>query len=242
MRDEVYQKGWSWYESLFPQPKLQQKSGEATTEYSQTRSFPRTVERLHHHAPDAQLVFVMRHPFETLESRWRQSLGNRDPINRRFERAVRSYGPLLENVMYWQTIMDYRKYFNYDQLLVLLFEDFISSPSTALLRVFNHIGVDPSFIPEDIEVADNRGADKDIDTATVSLLRKIPGSTYVRDVVPLSMRHSLRTFTRTKPEQPKWSRELVSWVHAQIENDSRQALEYAGKSSDFWDLGDSWPD
>jgi hypothetical protein len=240
IRDEIYARGLDWYQSLFSECAEHQIAGEATTEYSQTRTFPDVVARIAEHLPEVKLIFMMRHPFETLESRWRQSLANRDFIPRSFPEAIRRYPPLLENALHGQTIRDYLEYFPRKNLLLLLFEDFKIDPSATCAEVYSFIGVDPAFKPVDHDRVWNAGADKDIDSLWVAILRRIPATGALRDMLPIGLRRMLRTVTRRKPYRAIWTKEIFQLIQPQISGDAALALELAGKNHEYWDLSDTW--
>jgi len=240
MRDEIYARGWDWYQNLFPGKQPGQISGEATTEYSQTRSFPKTVSRIAKHVPEAKLIFIMRHPFETLESRWRQSLHNRDPIPSDFATAVKEYPPLMENVRFAETIDDFLEHFQNDKMLLLLFEDFKDAPNAMCKKVFDFLEIASDYEVEDADKRSNSASEKNMDTGLVSALRQIPLMNQIKNLFPRNIRSSLRWATRVTAPDPVWTEELVQLVNGEIHLDAQRALKLAGKESDYWDLSSNW--
>ncbi|MEX2430634.1 MAG: sulfotransferase, partial [Dehalococcoidia bacterium] len=73
-KDEVYSRGWPWYQSLFRSALHKKAVGEGSTSYTKKLLFPRTASRIAAHVPDARLIYIVRHPIERIESHWMHSL------------------------------------------------------------------------------------------------------------------------------------------------------------------------
>ena len=58
--DEVWAKGIEWYEGIFADAPEGARCGESSTHYTKLPTYPKTVDRMRRHVPDARLVYVMR--------------------------------------------------------------------------------------------------------------------------------------------------------------------------------------
>jgi hypothetical protein len=240
MRDETYRRGWDWYQSLFAGCEDGQIAMEATTEYSQTLTYPKTAARIARDLPDVKLIYVMRHPFDTLESRWRQSLANRDPIPRSFSDALQNYPPLLDNALHGRTIRDYLEWFPKEKLHIVVFEEFKRDPRSTCDEVFRHLGVDPlSELSETARIW-NAGAQKDIDRAWIAELRRCSAAIAFRDALPPAGRRMLRAVTRRKPPTAVWTMDAFRAIQDQVAEDAMDALSLAGKTENYWKLSEDW--
>ena len=66
--DEQYTRGWMWYESLFRGARGENAIGEASNSYSATGIHPDTVRRIVESLPGVRLIYLVRNPFERMES------------------------------------------------------------------------------------------------------------------------------------------------------------------------------
>lgn len=216
--------------------------GEASTTYCLTRTFPRTVSRIAEHLPDAKIVYSVRHPLKRMESTWLECLSNdtneHQMMPRFFRQAVREYTPIIETIMYWQTISTYREYFSDDQILVLFFEDFKADPQAILAKCFRFLDVDPTFFVPHADRPRNVSTNRDMPGWVLWAFRQIPGWNVTNRVVPAQLRARLRERMRSPiAGRPKWDRRTRAWVIDQIADDTRAFLDYTGKPSDFWTYG-----
>ena len=69
-REEIYQRGLAWYESLFEPGRDKKLRGEGTTGYTASLSDVVASSRIAQHLPDARLIYCVRHPIRRIESIW----------------------------------------------------------------------------------------------------------------------------------------------------------------------------
>lgn len=113
---------------------------------------PAVAERVCEALPDVQLVFVLRDPIDRLYSHFTflQSAQAIDP-DRSFSAFIRSEtewrNTLIDLGRYHKHLTRFEKYFDRDQMLVLLFENLKADAEEFMESVYRFIGVDPSFRP-----------------------------------------------------------------------------------------------
>jgi hypothetical protein len=113
---------------------------------------PAVAERVHAALPEVQLIFVLRDPIDRLYSHFTflQSSQAIDP-DRSFSEFIRSEtewrNTLIDLGCYHKHLTRFEKYFDRDQMLVLLFEYLKTDPEAFMECVYRFIGVDPSFSP-----------------------------------------------------------------------------------------------
>jgi hypothetical protein len=235
LRDAVFARGNRWYLSLFAEGRAAAARGEATTEYSQTTTYPHVPARIAEYLPHARLIYMVRNPLETLASRWLQELYNGKPVSRCFPEALRACPELIDNALYWQCVSDYRRYFADEQLQVLFFEDFRDNPTETVERCLAFLGLDPTHGVPDAGDVRNRSLDKDMFAPAAQRVYQSTGYRLLRRWIPDRLRGWARRRARVPlPKRPAWDDETLDWVWNRIGDDTRAFLSWAGKPPNYW--------
>jgi len=173
-RDDIYEKGTDWYLSLFSEASEHQISGEASTIYSLWPHFPKTARRMSELLPDVKLIYIMRNPVDRAYSYYVQLVKNHqnatriNSISRTFEECIfpQNYsdradrddffapfdahlpdnpGLFIDGGNYYEQIQKYRDYFPSNQMLLLLFDDFLLDPASVLKKICEFLEIDDSY-------------------------------------------------------------------------------------------------
>jgi hypothetical protein len=113
---------------------------------------PVVAERVYEALPEVQLIFVLRDPIDRLYSHFTflQSSQAIDP-DRSFSEFIRSgtewRNTLIDLGRYHKHLTRFEKYFDRDQMLVLLFKNLKTGTEEFMERVYRFVGVDSSFRP-----------------------------------------------------------------------------------------------
>lgn len=141
------QKGWDWYQSLFPLQPGVSAYGEASVNYLvRPESAGLIAERL----PEVQLLFILRHPADRLYSHYWYA------IQEGFD--LPSFETLYaQRLPYWDEIASGSRYelhlprflerFPRHQMHVFLFDDLKADPSRLVTELYRAVGVDESYRP-----------------------------------------------------------------------------------------------
>ena len=70
--DDVYSKGWDWYESLFEQGANKTACGEGSVSYTLKEYESKVSERISKYLPSVRLIYIARNPYKRLESVYRE--------------------------------------------------------------------------------------------------------------------------------------------------------------------------
>jgi hypothetical protein len=151
IHDHLYRRGLRRYEQFFQPLKPGSRAvGEATPGYL---CYPEVPARIAAHLPAAKLILTVREPVSRAYSQyWYARRHLTEPLT--FEQAAdryftRSYLPGQPGYFSRGFYADYlRRYFDHfprEQILVLLFEELIDHPEALYSRLFEFIGVDPTF-------------------------------------------------------------------------------------------------
>jgi hypothetical protein len=144
-RDEIFSRGVQWYAGLFAGARSDQVSGEASTCYSRSVSYPAAAERLAQALPAARLIYIMRHPVERAYSHYvhrmteRYVAGGCTAIG--LQQALDTMPSIIRSSCYVEEISRYLAYFRREQLLLITLEELRDSPARVLSDVQQHIGV-----------------------------------------------------------------------------------------------------
>jgi hypothetical protein len=235
--DHVYAQGWPWYERLFEGADGKRAIGEGSTPYSQTGTYPNTVERIVKHLPDARILYITRHPLDRLESMWIELL-SQGLTMLPFNRALREDPQYIDSALYWKQLSAYRKYFPDERVKLLFFDDFQRDPDAVLRSCFEFLGVDASIKIENADEPRYASEGKRKDRGLTNFLRtRLPFFLRLRDISPSWLRSFARASLKTPiPGRPRWDQDTRTWVIESIRDDVATFLRHAGKPEDYWKL------
>lgn len=151
-----FPKGFSWYAQCFEHCGSKRVRGEFSCAYLRKRGCAALI---HEHYPNAKLIVCLRHPIERLRSGYyyhytKGANSSIDPVadlwpqnpNIANERSKSQYARLLS---------PYLERFPREQLLVLIYEDIKADPQAFMSRVYEYLGVDPTFVPPSLTSKSN---------------------------------------------------------------------------------------
>ncbi len=163
------------YHRYFPRP-VGKISGEWTPRYMLD---PWTPERLSRAAPDARILVLLRDPIARLRSGLRYlAFRYPGPLHPRLVVEAIAYG------RYGEQLERLARHFPRAQVLVLQLERCVADPEGELARTFDFIGVDPSFVPDDLHdpVNEGQGPASSVPSDLIECAREL----YVADATSLS--------------------------------------------------------
>lgn len=139
--DPIYARGMSWYSKLFDAAADSDLRGESSTHYTKLPTYPKTVERLHRHLPDARLIYVIRHPIDRLVSQYIHEWTERK-VTEPIEEAIANLPTLIDYSRYAMQLQSYLETFGPERIQVIFFDHLISDPQDCLSHVARFIGYD----------------------------------------------------------------------------------------------------
>jgi Sulfotransferase domain len=147
-RESQYRRGIAWYENQFHSGPRHRAIGEKTPAYC---FVPEASERIYRHLPDVKLIWIFRNPVARAYSNYWHFLrrGNeRASFDEAIKLALRqekvdgkSACVYLNKGRYAEQIKNFLQFFPREQMLFLLFEDFIRNPDDMLKTVLAFLGV-----------------------------------------------------------------------------------------------------
>ncbi len=153
--DIHYTRGQDWFTSFFSEAQPNQKCGDTT---SSTIRSDQALERIAKDYPDVRILLSIRNPIERAFSHyWHEKA--KEKIHFQFEEIWSNYDLYDSFVgvgVYADRIKKLLTLFAKEQIQILLMDDLKSDPNSYLVKVFQHIGVDPGYQPKELDLIINR--------------------------------------------------------------------------------------
>jgi hypothetical protein len=143
------------YEALFDEADPDQARGEAS---HTSLYWPDAAEHVARLVPDARLIAILRNPVERAYSEFLHFVRDDDEPITDFAKALEvepdriernwALGRYVDRGRYDEQLERYLQRFDREQLRVFLHDDLTDSPTDVARALFEHVGVDPSFVPD----------------------------------------------------------------------------------------------
>lgn len=143
---EHYDLGLEWYESFFPHSDLAKKYraiGEISPQYYRCEECPELIYRT---LPESKLIIILRHPVNRAYSHYGFYVQRRN-FTGSFEDFLAYLPKTLDHGYYGRFLNRYLKYFDRNQILVLVFEDAVSDVQKTKLTLANFLDIDVNKFP-----------------------------------------------------------------------------------------------
>jgi hypothetical protein len=241
-----WNKGQAWYERQFAGAGDAVAVGEASPHYASGQWAEVASGHIADVLPDARLVYVLRDPLARMVSHHRHGVsewgwqGSLDDLLLDPARRVE----LIGTSKYAKQIDRYLEQFDREQLCVITSEDLNQRRVETLRGVYEHLGVDPDFVPGEVEAEANRGADHRQQGSAVRSLRDKPAYRAIRNAVPSGVRNlAWRAVTRppVDAEPSRLSPEMRAAVLAELRPDLERLRTHLGTDFHCWGLLDGDP-
>ena len=146
----------SWYMRRFSHAKPGQLLGEISPVYLSDTEAPEAIKT---NFPDIKLIVCLRNPVDRAFSLYNLHRGNSLIDDISFETALEQERVYVESGMYAKHLERYLQYFNSNQILFLIFEEFIANPDKGFAQIYNFLGVD-SNVNNDFSSFDTNASSK----------------------------------------------------------------------------------
>lgn len=136
-----WERGIDWYASLFDRVDGEARVGEATPKYTRVEHSDVSAERMAKVIPDADLVYVVRHPIERLVSDYRHHV-RRGQLHKPFLEVLRDpSNPLVGTSCYFARLAPYIERYGRERIAVVRFEDLVEPDGDGWKQVLDHLGL-----------------------------------------------------------------------------------------------------
>lgn len=230
--------GLARYHSLYmPQPG--QLCGEASTMYSFLPEYVDTHMRLYEYNPDLKLIYMMRQPVKRIFSHYThnlvRSLEKDEP-----QTAMLSDPRYINRSRYAVQIRPYIELFGRQNVLMLIFEEYVADQDATLRQVAEFLGI----LSEDFSGMDTSPKHKSVGTPYLKspLIEKWAGSVIfqsLRSYIPASIRQPIRYrfFSNRLDEAPLFSPKLMHMLWQFLVDDVASIEKIVGRRLDCWREG-----
>ena len=139
-----YVQGLQWYENHFRKCNVKKIKGEFSTSYLYSQEAP---ERIHTNYPNAKLIAILRNPDDRAVSQYRNSIKSGEITEAiSFTQFAAREASVIEQGRYCEQLERYQKYFQKNQMLVLIYEDIKKDPQAFMQSIYRFLGVSDSFV------------------------------------------------------------------------------------------------
>ena len=207
--DHVYKLGWPKYLTLYRHCRDEKAVGDASTSYSRIRYHPSVVARLREHAPEARIIYMVRHPLQRMESAYVEHLGTPGGmVFASINDAVKRQPMIVDSSRYWEVFDAYRQKFDESKIKIVWFEEYIANRTAVFQDVCRFLEIDDARVP---------GVDRE--------------KTNSRDNA--ANRMAQRGLSHV-PVITKWDEETRNRIIDQIRDDNCRFLAHFGRPKNFW--------
>jgi len=148
---------------------------ESSTAYTKYPMIAGVPERIHAAVPDARLIYLIRNPVDRICSAYLHNVAE-GRERRSFEDAVFEPTQAYLNISrYHLQLSQYLRVFRRDQVLVLLFEDFVADVDRTLTEVAQFLDLDDGFAKVGKAKKYNETAQKRSMSPLIQTLTRLPG-------------------------------------------------------------------
>ena len=230
------------YKAMFAGVKDQKAIGEATPLYLY---YPQACNRIKHYIPDAKLIAMLRDPVERAFSNyvWAVQPGA-EPIQNftealaaEPERIKNNWGPRWHykaQGFYYQQLKPYFETFDYQQIKICLYQDFVANPQQVIRDIFKFLEIDDS-LEIDLLKKHNVTQIPRNKTWQQFLSKPNPIKSLIKPFVPLKFRQNIKQNAQAKNlYKPKLNPEVRQQLIAEYRTDILQLQDLIGRDLSRW--------
>jgi hypothetical protein len=191
--DDVWARGWGWYDTLFQGAKEGQLIGEASTTYSRWPHTADAAKRIYEHCPKARIIYILRHPVDRAYSHYGHHM--RAGVTMTFEEALDRDSIYVDCSRYMMQLERYLRFFAPERVLILLQSDLRDTPQAMLDRLQRFLGIEVHNLVAAGELRENTGGARPwVERETTRVFRELksfPGVGRLSNTFPPNVRQRL---------------------------------------------------
>lgn len=237
-KTEAWRAGLDGYHSLYsPQPG--QICGEASTFYTFFPEFTETHKRLFDYNPDMKLIYIMRQPVERVLSHYAHNLVRNLDANPP-DKAVFLSPDYVNRSRYAVQIRPYLELFEREQVMLLVFEEYVRDQVGTLRQLAGFLGIDAQpFVDMDTAAQHKTVGEPYLKYESVRSVVKTPAFQKLRNVVPASIRQPVRhkLLSNKLEQKPEVQPATKQALWRLLEDDVRGIEDLLGRRLAVWRRG-----
>ncbi len=236
-RNADWQSKLSDYHSLYS-PSDGQICGEGSTMYTFLPEWPETHLRLHAYNPDLKLIYVMRQPVERIISNYAHRVV-RKTVATVPETAVWADPVFINRSRYSVQIKPYIELFSRENILFLLFEEYVAEQQKYLAQVASFLHISPDAF---LDALQTKAAHRSVGQSQFSpWMQKVRQSAPVQAILPYTTT-TIRKVMRSKlgnqiDAKPVFSHDLKQSLWRFLVDDVSNMESIMGRQLGIWREG-----
>ncbi len=221
------------YHALY-KPYNGQKLGEGSTNYTMHPEFPNTHKRLHEYNPNLKLIYIMRDPIKRMESHFAHNYV-RGRIEKPMEEEVLGNPSFITRSSYHMQISPYIEQFGRENVLLIVFEEYVRNPKEAFIQMATFIGLDTNYYEQKEDYSQkNQTANRKIlvDGGKGKIFKPLKK---IRRFIPESIVNAgLRLFGSSIEKNPEFPETLKAELYRKIKGEVEKTEKLLGKKLSVW--------
>lgn len=141
-----YEKSIDWYHEFFDGVGSNKVKGEKSPSYIYAKNAP---QRIFNYNQNMKMIFVLRDPIGRAYSNYKMRLRGGDASGN-IEKEMSTGSRIVDIGLYYKHISRYLKYFDIEDIKILIFEDVKNNPKKLFSNVCSFLGVDDGFEPSNL--------------------------------------------------------------------------------------------
>ena len=234
----VVEKNWrlglDWYEHQFEEADQTRAIGEASVRYTMYPWHNGVPGRIAALLPDAQLIYIVRHPIARMVSHYRH-LVRVNHEHDSLDHALLTNPFYLDTSRYAFQLEQYLEFFPLEQVMVVTSEQLREKRRDTLANVLDFLGVPAEIEGESIAAEYNvttKGAPKRV---TRTLMR-VPGWNTFASSTPDSVKRLVRRISHHRPPPTDLSKAAVQELERRLCDDVVRMRQYVRGEFDGWGI------
>lgn len=136
-----WDKGQEYYEQLFAGWQGEKAVGEASPRYTKSPILKGVPERMARIIPQVKLIYILRNPIDQIWSYYNHTIYHTKK-QMSFESMLKKNSILMASANYPHQLKNYLSFFPKDQILLLLFEDYILDSQKTVGKICRFLDID----------------------------------------------------------------------------------------------------
>lgn len=167
-----YLRGLEYYKSFFKHCNCDKKiRGEFTPAYY---IHEKIAERIRKHFPDVKILACLRNPIERILSHYRFKIKIGQKVHPSLAKELSLRPAYLIGGFYYQHLNRFFKYFDPENILILIYEDALNNPAKFIKNIYKFLGVNENFVPTMLHKRANVSPEEGkMDKTTREMLREM---------------------------------------------------------------------
>ena len=232
---EDWEENLAAYHQLF-EPANGRLCGEASTTYTFLPETPQTSVRIHSYNPRMKLIYIMRQPVDRIISHYAHNLirglEDRTPFA-----AVAEDPRYINRSRYGVQIQPYAQLFGRENILLLVFEEYVADQLGTLAEVAEFLGINEAgFSDVDTAARHKSVGEPQIKFRSAETFARSAFFKSMRDVIPEGVRHTVRhrLLSNQLNERPRFDQDLKELIWRFVASDVAEVEELMGRSLPLW--------